>query len=86
MFWDRLVRKYGHTSFYSTPDGDWQRDFKVDEFVEIQVSSRKSADARGLASLLERLKPRDRLIVSELSRLGRMGVWPREGLGFLSSG
>lgn len=48
-----------------------RRRFKIDEFVETQISSRKSPVERGLTHLLERLEHGDRLIVSELSRLGR---------------
>ncbi|MCP4143438.1 MAG: recombinase family protein [Chloroflexi bacterium] len=44
---------------------------KVDEFIEISASSRKSTRERRIDELLERLNPNDRLIVSELSRLGR---------------
>ena len=43
----------------------------VDEFVEVQVSSRRSTAARGIHDLLERLNSGDLLLVSELSRLGR---------------
>ena len=45
--------------------------FRVDEFIEIAVSSRRSPQERGLDELLEKLAAGDRLIVSELSRLGR---------------
>lgn len=44
---------------------------KVDEFMEVTVSSRKSTKERKLDQLLERLANGDSLIVSELSRLGR---------------
>lgn len=44
---------------------------KIDEFVEVKVSSRKSNKERGITGLLERLNTNDRLIVSEMSRLGR---------------
>ncbi len=44
---------------------------KVDEFIELSISSRKSTKERGIDKLLHRLNPKDRLIVSELSRLGR---------------
>ncbi len=43
----------------------------IDEFVEIEVSSRKSTKARRIDELLENLQPGDLLLVSELSRLGR---------------
>jgi len=47
------------------------RGYHVDEFVEIEISSRKSSKERGIDGLLERLKEGDMLIVSELSRIGR---------------
>jgi DNA invertase Pin-like site-specific DNA recombinase len=45
--------------------------FTVDQFVEAQVSSRKTPAQRGIEDLLGTLAAGDRLIVSELSRLGR---------------
>jgi DNA invertase Pin-like site-specific DNA recombinase len=45
--------------------------FTVDRFVEAQVSSRKDPARRGIDDLLGTLAAGDRLIVSELSRLGR---------------
>jgi DNA invertase Pin-like site-specific DNA recombinase len=45
--------------------------FAVDRFVEAQVSSRKTPAERGIDDLLGTLEAGDRLIVSELSRLGR---------------
>ena len=44
---------------------------KIDTFMELQISSRKTTKARQIDSLLEALKEEDTLIVSELSRLGR---------------
>jgi DNA invertase Pin-like site-specific DNA recombinase len=44
---------------------------KVDHFMEITVSSRKSQKERRINLLLEQLTPGDTLIVSELSRMGR---------------
>jgi DNA invertase Pin-like site-specific DNA recombinase len=44
---------------------------EVDEFVELQASSRRSLSVRRIDALLGRLEPCDTLIVSELSRLGR---------------
>jgi len=44
---------------------------EVDEFFEMQASSRRSLHVRHLDALLGRLEPSDTLIVSELSRLGR---------------
>ena len=43
----------------------------IDEWIELEVSSRKSLQQRGITSLLEKLSKGDILIVSELSRLGR---------------
>jgi DNA invertase Pin-like site-specific DNA recombinase len=48
-----------------------QKKFKVDEFMEVKISSRKSNEERGINFLIERLNSNDRLIVSEMSRLGR---------------
>lgn len=48
-----------------------QKRFAVDEFFEVQVSSRKDRVQRGIEDMLGRLAAGDRLIVSELSRLGR---------------
>ena len=47
------------------------RGYHVDEFVEIEISSRKDPKARGIDGLIERLQAGDVLIVSELSRIGR---------------
>lgn len=48
-----------------------QQRFTIDRFVEAQVSSRKTPAQRGIEDLLGTLATGDRLIVSELSRLGR---------------
>jgi DNA invertase Pin-like site-specific DNA recombinase len=47
------------------------RNIKIDEFIEMSVSSRKSKKQRRIEELLEKLQEGDTLIVSELSRLGR---------------
>jgi DNA invertase Pin-like site-specific DNA recombinase len=44
---------------------------KVDRFVHITVSSRKSTKERKIDQLLDELETGDTLIVSELSRMGR---------------
>lgn len=44
---------------------------QIDEWVELEVSSRKSLEQRGITALLGKLSKGDSLIVSELSRLGR---------------
>jgi len=43
----------------------------IDEFISMQVSSRKTPKQTGILELLKRLEPGDILLVSELSRLGR---------------
>lgn len=48
-----------------------QNKLTVDDFIQIQISSRKDTKARRIDELLERLKTGDTLIVAELSRLGR---------------
>lgn len=48
-----------------------QKHFAVDQFVQVQASSRKSRGQRRIEELLGSLTAADRLIVSELSRLGR---------------
>ena len=44
---------------------------KVDDFIEIEISSRKDTKQRRIDELLTMLNSGDTLIVSELSRLGR---------------
>ena len=48
-----------------------QKNLSVDEFIEIAVSSRKTSKQRRIDELLEKLADSDRLMVTELSRLGR---------------
>lgn len=48
-----------------------KRDMRVDEFIAITVSSRKTSKQRRIDELLELLVDSDTLIVTELSRLGR---------------
>jgi len=43
----------------------------IDEWIELEISSRKSMAQRRIDELLEKLSPKDIVIVSELSRLGR---------------
>ena len=47
------------------------RKFMVDEWIALEISSRKSREKRRIEELLDKLKPNDIVIVSELSRLGR---------------
>ena len=46
-------------------------DLRIDDFIEISISSRKNRRDRRIEELLEKLAPGDTLIVTELSRLGR---------------
>src|SRR4051812_29090062 len=48
-----------------------ERKIRVDEFIDITVSSRKDSRLRRIDELLEKLTAGDTLIVTELSRLGR---------------
>ena len=48
-----------------------QQKFKVDKWIEIKMSSRRSTKERKIDELLVQLQPNDTLIVTELSRLGR---------------
>src|SRR6478752_6350391 len=48
-----------------------QKRFAIDRFVEARVSSRKGPAERRVEELLGCLEAGDRLVVSELSRLGR---------------
>ena len=48
-----------------------QKRFAIDRFVEAQASSRKGPAERRIEELLSSLEAGDRLVVSELSRLGR---------------
>ena len=48
-----------------------QHDFRIDDFIEATASGQASEKRRRLDELLNGLQRGDRLIVSELSRLGR---------------
>lgn len=48
-----------------------KRAFKIDSFIEITISSRKTSKQRRIDELLQTLDDADTLIVTELSRLGR---------------
>ncbi|MDF2867480.1 MAG: Resolvase protein [Gammaproteobacteria bacterium] len=48
-----------------------KQNLKVDEFVEMTISSRKTSKDRRIDELLEKLGSTDSLIVTELSHLGR---------------
>ncbi len=45
--------------------------FMIDEFIEIEISSRKTKELRKIDELLQKAKQGDSVIVAELSRLGR---------------
>ena len=48
-----------------------KRRFPIDQFIESRISSRQSPLERRIDEMLGMLEPGDRLLVSELSRLGR---------------
>lgn len=50
------------------------RRWHVDEWIEVEMSSRKSADKRRIRELITKVTPGDTVIVSELSRLGRSTI------------
>jgi DNA invertase Pin-like site-specific DNA recombinase len=43
----------------------------VDEWIELEISSRKTVEQRRITELIDKLNPDDIVIASELSRLGR---------------
>jgi putative DNA-invertase from lambdoid prophage Rac len=47
------------------------RNLQIDEWIQIEISSRRNMRERRIAELVQNLKKGDRLIVSELSRLAR---------------
>lgn len=49
----------------------YQQKIQFDEFIEVEISSRKNQRERRITELIEKLQPDDVLIVAELSRLGR---------------
>src|SRR5690606_14883732 len=48
-----------------------ERKLIVDEWIEIEMSSRKSTSQRRIDELINKLSVQDTVIVSELSKLGR---------------
>jgi DNA invertase Pin-like site-specific DNA recombinase len=48
-----------------------KQDLKVNDYIEVAISSRKTAKQRRIDELLEKLNDSDTVIVTELSRLGR---------------
>jgi len=55
-----LILEYAHN-----------HNIKIDQFIEVEISSRKSEKERKITELKTKLKKDDTLIVAELSRLGR---------------
>ena len=48
-----------------------KKEVKIDEFVEITISSRKTSKQRRIDEVMHTLEESDTLVVTELSRLGR---------------
>ncbi|MEI6707173.1 MAG: recombinase family protein [Methylococcales bacterium] len=48
-----------------------KKDLKIDDFIELTMSSQKPSKQRRIDELINRLNPSDTLIITELSRLGR---------------
>ena len=48
-----------------------KENLKIDDFLEIQISSRKTTKERRIDELLEKLENGDTLVATELSRIGR---------------
>ncbi len=48
-----------------------ERKMSIDKWIEVEMSSRKTADKRKITELLSQVVENDVVIVSELSRLGR---------------
>jgi DNA invertase Pin-like site-specific DNA recombinase len=48
-----------------------QQKITIDEFIEIEISSRRNQHERRITELIEKIQAGDTLIVAELSRLGR---------------
>lgn len=49
----------------------YQQKILIDEFIEVEMSSRKTTSERRIDELFTKLQAGDRVIVAELSRLGR---------------
>ena len=48
-----------------------QQKLIIDEFIEVEISSRKNQHERRISELMDKLNDGDVLLVAELSRLGR---------------
>jgi DNA invertase Pin-like site-specific DNA recombinase len=53
-----------------------QQKITIDEFIEIEISSRKNRRERRITELIEKMQSGDMLIVAELSRLGAICYKP----------
>jgi DNA invertase Pin-like site-specific DNA recombinase len=47
------------------------KQWMIHQWVEVEISSRKSAEKRKITELLEKLQPGDVVVASEISRIGR---------------
>ncbi len=48
-----------------------QQQININDFIEVEISSRKTQRERRITEIIERLQSGDMLVVAELSRLGR---------------
>lgn len=60
-----------HKQRYLLLEYSQQYKLLIDEFIEIEISSRKNPDERRITELMHKLQDGDLLLVAELSRLGR---------------
>jgi DNA invertase Pin-like site-specific DNA recombinase len=61
-----------------------QHDLRIQDFIEVEISSRRDTKERRIDELLDRLDEGDVLLVAELSRFGRNMLAGREwGGGYL---
>lgn len=66
--------------------------FKIDEFIEMKISAKRTTKDRRVDELMGKLNKGDRLIVSEISRLGRSlgqiieitNTLVKEGISFIA--
>ena len=56
---------------YEILDYCHKNDIQIDNFIEVEMSSRKSLDKRKIDILINDLRDGDQIIVSEMSRIGR---------------
>ena len=67
----RLRRKDVSSQRFAIPDYAREHDLHIDDFIEATASGQASEKRRRLDELTNALQAGDRLVVSELSRLGR---------------